>query len=324
VAQARLANPLSVRSPDYINRFLDYLLAGGTSNRPERSSSGTEQILRNDLSRFSLLDEVDESHIWRDDVLIYIGRQNRISAVYREILEIARNDLLDVRELTAFIDEWICFIRNWGDPIPHVRGFLHPRYMMFWAALRRGWANWRPSQRCRDQTRDVLLRETQIQHRFYTAPDRPSYYIARERYQRLNNQGHLPGDERIRLDPLYYPTDICPDRMFTRWRNWNAMASLVEENRLPDEANFSIRLLRMDRLERLIREERLLNDGQMTDDTATDDTATDDSATDIANDNIAWEELAYGVVLDDSVADDEEEEDEEDEEDEVDVEMGEQ
>ncbi|EHK96619.1 hypothetical protein M7I_7669 [Glarea lozoyensis 74030] len=45
------------------------------------------------------------------------------------------------------------------------------------------------------------------------------------------------------------------------FENWTAISEHVEAGRLPSEASFTSQELRMDRLERLIREERLVNDG---------------------------------------------------------------
>jgi hypothetical protein len=279
---------------------------------PRTSPSGTERILRQeDLSRFSLLNEVNELDPSGRQYLVYWDKTRLLSAIHQEIIEFARVDGFDIREGTAFIDEWVCFIRNWGDLTPQcVLGFLNPRHMMFWAALRRGWAHWRPSDSCSYEIREYLLTKTQLRHRIQTAEDWPSNSTAHESYQRLINQSHLPRDERMRLDPSYYPADISPDRMFTVWVNWNNIAASVEERRLPDEVDFTVSQLRLDRLERLIREEIFLNEGLTTEIIPIDSTATD-----IVDDNISWLTLAHGTELDDGFIGDDEDEDE------VDVEM---
>jgi hypothetical protein len=278
---------------NYTYRFLEFLLAGEASTSPRRNPYTSQQISEVDSQpRFSLLGHINEVLPSDDDIERYLDRQSNLAELHQEMIEIARLDGLDVREAAAFIDEWVCFVRNWGDLILYVPDFLHPQHMMFWAALKRGWAHWRPSENCRNQVRNALLARTRIQHRFQADGHIRPRFFARQGVQRLIASSGLPEAEINRLDPSFYPTDTSPERMATLFVNWNSIAGLVGERQLPREASFTIHQLRIDRLERLIREECLINEGR----------TTGGFEIDIENDDLSHAHRAIGVEVDDLFA----------------------
>jgi hypothetical protein len=253
-----LPNPLCANSANYTNRFLDYLLAGGTSGPERVTLANTEVILRDDLSRFSLLNQINDLPHSLDDYNTYVAKLFTLTPVRQVILQKAVYDGLDLREATRFIDEWTCFLCSWGDIVSYVPGSLDPQHMMFWAALRRGWAHWRPTKEYMEEVRVHLLNESQIRHQFRINDDQPS---SRRELSQLVLSSNLPLDELNRLDPSFYPSNPPLNRMISLFSNWIAIAEHVEQGRLQSEADFTEQQLRMDRLERLIREERLVNEG---------------------------------------------------------------
>lgn len=73
---------------------------------------------------------------------------------------------MDIREATKFAIAWSQWTNGSSRWVlyPDI-GIFHPvTDMQFWTALRRGWGNWRPSQRMLDEVRGVLQNETIFAH----------------------------------------------------------------------------------------------------------------------------------------------------------------
>lgn len=86
----------------------------------------------------------------------------RIETAASVILLAAQRDGIDIREATRFAIEWTQWTNSssrWA-LYPDIGGFIFVSDMQFWTALRRGWGNWRPSQRMLDEVRRVLQNET--------------------------------------------------------------------------------------------------------------------------------------------------------------------
>jgi hypothetical protein len=178
----------------------------------------------------------------------------------------AKQDGMDIRESMRFIMQW-CVYRRWSsrpgrsqELYPDVWGMLSVRDMQFWTALRRGWGNWGPSQGMLDQVREMLERYTNFNHRPHVSEiGTPSSDFASAALSRIQQRNSTP-EERIRLVRLL-DEGISQARFLQVEENWYTVMNgeLLETSRMNSESHFSTEQLRLDRLERLIREERLIN-----------------------------------------------------------------
>lgn len=167
------------------------------------------------------------------------------------------------REAAVLHYLWHLFRVRWcgpEQPIYHehfLHHSIHGSILMFWVALRRGWGPRVPTDNFLTQTRTFFIR-------FWGAHD---YAGTDTGVSTGNNDGifaitldeQLSTRERERLlglESLYNH----PNRVGNLHQQWRRFPPRVESSRDPVlEAHFSGAQLRLDRLERLIREERVLN-----------------------------------------------------------------
>jgi hypothetical protein len=158
---------------------------------------------------------------------------------------------MNVQEGIAFLNEWFLWLEHTQDNSPDVFGFLPMRWIQFWVALRRGWGNWHPSQYMLDDVRRILLPSSIFRHVPMTGQ------LANVELNVLRNITRsgstlLPG-EQARLERLLEERS-CPGRVSTILDDWETYLRRYILFRQSNDPG-----LRLDRLERLIREERAIN-----------------------------------------------------------------
>jgi hypothetical protein len=255
--------------PDPAEEFLVHLLhmpfvAGqGARRQEERDGQFEERSVPPDNARFrfSLVLGSNNTEPTEGDQAAYrdlfsrLMREEGEIGPLTEIIWHARRDGMDIREAALFIEHWLTFSYNHSqERYPDIEGFLSVSAVQFWTALRRGWGNWRPSQRLLDQVQGLLRSSTKFDHGV-------SGWIHAEFITRSDNLlSTLPQVERRRM-MTWRTTDEEPGSVrFSQLQyNWVHFESAVDSTRLDSESHFSTQQLRLDRLERLIREERVIN-----------------------------------------------------------------
>lgn len=185
---------------------------------------------------------------YEDDLNVSRPRSDALRLL--TLIGAAGGDGMNIHERLTFLFEWADYNREFaillGDN-PDVPGLLSLRIMNFWVALRRGWGAWRPSSRMLSNMRESLRGWSDVNHGVEDSPPRVLNISA----------SSLPRVECLRLHTLL---DELPMARFDRlFENWAAYEVTVDDTRLESEAHFSRAELRLDRLERLIREERCIN-----------------------------------------------------------------
>jgi hypothetical protein len=165
---------------------------------------------------------------------------------------------MNFREAIAFMNEWFVWLERTGEDSPHIEGFLDVRILQFWAALRRGWGAWYPSQRMLDEVRDQLLTHTTFDH------ERVLNGMPQTRLRPIlldsirdgrQERSALPAGEQARLVRLL-DDGLDGSRVYSIFWDWETYISTL----LASETNdLDSRLHREERLERLIRQERVIN-----------------------------------------------------------------
>jgi len=163
---------------------------------------------------------------------------------------------MDPREGEALLNSWSTFLARRRAPrYLNIRGQLSWEDMLFWTAFRRGWGTWRPNDMFIQDVRRLLQNRTEFDHT-PTSPLRVE--ISRDQIIAAN----LPPSENTRLLQLWddrYVERRTPGRIERILSNWNNFAPIAEQTRLESERGMSLEELRLDRLERLIREETIVN-----------------------------------------------------------------
>jgi hypothetical protein len=126
--------------------------------------------------------------------------------------------------------------------------------MLFWTAFRRGWGTWRPNDIFIQDVRRLLQNQTEFDH----TPTSPlSVEITRDQIIAAN----LPRSENTRFFQLWdgrFDEGVLR-RELNAFSNWNNFAPRAEQTRLELERGMPLEELRLDRLERLLREETIVN-----------------------------------------------------------------
>jgi hypothetical protein len=161
------------------------------------------------------------------------------------IMLAAERDGMNIVEGILFLTEWFHWLERTTEIYPAPRGFLDIQILQFWVALRRGWGNWHPSQNMLDEVRAVLLEQTNFNH----IPNRDQSLNFRHSTLATIRRSALPPGEKARLEKLL-EDGVPAGRVNQIYANWR---SFMRRNfRINQDPTF-------DRLERLIREERVVN-----------------------------------------------------------------
>lgn len=154
-------------------------------------------------------------------------------------------------------------LRRWSTFVTHHRqqrylnipGQLKWEDMLFWTALRRGWGTWRPSDRMIQEVMALLQVRTEFDHT-------PTVQLRGEMTRARIIATSLPPLENIRLLRLWderFWERRSPGRIERILSNWISFAPRAEQTRLESERGMPLAELRLNWLERLIREETIVN-----------------------------------------------------------------
>jgi hypothetical protein len=172
------------------------------------------------------------------------------------VMLMAETREMDPREGEALLNSWSTFsTRQRGPRYPNIPGQLEWEDMLIWTAVRRGWGTWRPNDAFIQDVRGLLQNQTEFDHT-PTSPLRVE--ITRDRIIAAN----LPRSEKTRFLQLWDDRFVerrTPARIERILSNWNNFAPRAEQTRLESEREIPLEELRLDRLERLIREETIVN-----------------------------------------------------------------
>ncbi|EKD13031.1 uncharacterized protein L3040_007113 [Drepanopeziza brunnea f. sp. 'multigermtubi'] len=192
------------------------------------------------------------------------------------LMETARRDGLDVREGNVLMSLWREFWLTHGHldcyyspPSQRLAQSLSPAALMFWVALRRGWGGWSPSSSMLSNFTRYSGLKSGIQH----TKESRRHGSCLQGGRGLQGRGvdlldgiwasGLPRCERARLSDLLLSlltNDWKRDwRMNVTFDNWVALRPFMERSRAAEEAHFSEKQLYCDRLERMMREESVIN-----------------------------------------------------------------
>jgi hypothetical protein len=169
------------------------------------------------------------------------------------VMAMAERSGMDPREGEELLRRWLEFLTHHSQPrYLNIPGQLRWEDMLFWTALRRGWGRWRPRALMVQEARVLLRRRTEFDH----TPLRGE--ITRAQIVAIS----LPPLEKERLLQLWDDQIIerrTEGRIERINSNWINFAPRAEQTRLESERGMSLEELRLDRLERLIREETIVN-----------------------------------------------------------------
>jgi hypothetical protein len=177
------------------------------------------------------------------------------------IILVAESDGMDVREGIEFLREWDSFSTNWQPLYVETSDTVPISTIMFWTTLRWGWGRnfWRPSRAMRTQITSLLQEHTIFDH-----VSRLVDILAEGSGDTIESilisqlRGSDFGDEERGRFLRLIDDGQSPEWISRLIRNWIVFSPLVEDTRLPSEDYLTRQQLRCDRLERLIREARLL------------------------------------------------------------------
>lgn len=183
--------------------------------------------------------------IWDEEQVdsIDVGRYTPLEA----IMLAAERDGMDIAEGILFLTEWFHWLERAAETYPTPEGFLDIQTLQFWVALRRGWGNWHPSRAMLDEVRAVLLDQANFNH----IPNTDWSLSFRHSTLATIRGSALPPGEKARLEKLL-EDGVSAVRVSQIYANWRSF--ITRGFRLNQDPAF-----RFDRLERLIREERVVN-----------------------------------------------------------------
>jgi len=256
---------------DLTEGFLQHMLSQPWATRTgERRERFDERFVRPEVARYRysmLLDESTELEAARvefnqsmteltdqsEGELMWLGGRGADDIPVRgqppipRLMLLAVRDGLDIREGILIIWLWTRWSSNmltWEQR--DVEGFLPLSVMLFWVALRRGWGSWIPSRGMLEEARSMLLLHTKFNH---------SVALPNMRVGSFS----IPRQERARFVALV-GGDIGISRTVQILDNWTAFVSAENLDSAPPPAGYSsTEEFRLDRLERLIVEERVVN-----------------------------------------------------------------
>lgn len=254
---------------DQTGDFLLYLVStdAGVSGLLEGETSFQERFLHHELAPYSFTLALE--HPFRPTGEMYTS----FNSLYRErfhfsepdadvlaeILDLAVNDAMDIREARPFAFLWTMFWES--HPLADnstAYKVLPISVILFWVAPRRGWGSWRPSDGMLRYVRDILQMHTGFTHR---EPQNTSHLYSEEANALLANdirESTLPFDEQHRLIRLIYEA-VENDRARRIFELWNEFAPWAADTRSGHEPNLPVQEVRRSRLERLIIEEGIVN-----------------------------------------------------------------
>ena len=251
--------------------FLQHMLSRPWATRTgERRERFDERFVRPEVARYRyslLLDESTELEAARvefnqsmveltdqsGDELMWLGRGGANVTPVRgqppipRLMLLAERDGLDIREGILIMWLWTRWSSNmfaWDQR--DVEGFLPLSVMLFWVAFRRGWGGWIPSRGMLEEARSMLLLHTKFDHSVALPNMREGSFS-------------IPRQERARFVALV-SDDIGISRTIRILANWTVFVAAENLDSAPPPAGYSsTEEFRLDRLERLIIEERVVN-----------------------------------------------------------------
>lgn len=250
--------PLTASTPDHTQDFSLYLYAIWRSNNPEINILEMEELLAR--GGISFLPSLPSQPPSIRDLLVYERMADSLQPdILWLIINQAITDGLDQREATEFIGHWNQYVFRFQDPYPEIEGMIPLLHLQFFIALQLGWGSWSPSYNFLRSVRRLFVREsTRFPHIPWdgipTGPGDPRT-SALDWITRMRS---IPFPERRRmLDLAGEGADI--HRVVGIFQTWLMQGRFVENSRMPGETGFSTEELRLDRLERITREEEILN-----------------------------------------------------------------
>jgi hypothetical protein len=136
------------------------------------------------------------------------------------------------------------------------------QHLQFWAAIRKGWGTerwgiWRPSEPFLAEGERMLLEGLHFPHTAWQETyEGPSRNLGANVIGRINDSGIAP-QEIARFEELYQE-GLGLARIAALFHEWIEADEFVSNSRTTEE-HFMSQDLRLDRLERLIREDWLIN-----------------------------------------------------------------
>ncbi|CAG8954639.1 hypothetical protein HYFRA_00004559 [Hymenoscyphus fraxineus] len=176
----------------------------------------------------------------------------------RRIMVMAEQDGFDSREGTHFIGNWNRYLLHFHAPYPDIERMIPLLHIQFFIALRQGWGHWSPSEHFLTTVRELFVQQST---RFPHVPW-DGVLATREdpRGAAISWIGgeNIPEPERRRILGLLRE-GLNVNRVVGIFETWFWFQGWVEGLRRPEEHGVNIQELRLDRLERIIREERVIN-----------------------------------------------------------------
>jgi hypothetical protein len=173
------------------------------------------------------------------------------------IMEFAVGDGMNIRQAVAFLTEWFYWLEHtdeiWNTPAE----FVDIQVLQFWVALRRGWGRWQPSQEMLNRIRQVLQLESRIIHPLNTGEPGFDDSDDENSLSSIRARG-LPPEEQDRFRRLREVDRLHHGRIEAIYVNWRLYMSNVRDYVWSEEVSQTPEF-RHNRLERFIREERVIN-----------------------------------------------------------------
>jgi hypothetical protein len=256
---------------DLTERFLQHMLSRPWATRTgERRERFDERFVQPEVARYrySLLlnesTEIEAARVEFDQSMVELTDQSEGELMWLggggaddtpvrgqppipRLILLAVRDGLDIREGILIVWLWTRWSSNmlaWDQR--DVEGFLPLSVMLFWVALRRGWGSWIPSRGMLEEARSMLLLHTRFNHSVALPNMREgSFSISHQEWARFVA---LVGG------------DVDNSRAVRILVNWTVFVTAENLDSAPPPAGYSsTEEFRLDRLERLIIEERVVN-----------------------------------------------------------------
>jgi hypothetical protein len=174
-----------------------------------------------------------------------------------DIMEFAVGDGMNVRQAVAFLTEWFWWLDVKSEIGPTPAEFIDIEVLQFWVALRRGWGRWQPSQEMLNRVREVLQQQSRIIHPLNTGEPGFDDSDDENSLSSIRASG-LPPAEQDRFRRLREVDRLHHGRIEAIYVNWRLYISNVRDYVWSEEVGQTPEF-RHNRLEWLIREERVLN-----------------------------------------------------------------
>lgn len=181
---------------------------------------------------------------------IRVGQPNPLEYM----MLIAVQDGMNVRQAVAFLTEWFLWLEHTAEIWPTPGELIDIRILQFWVALRHGWGGWQPSQEMLNRVREALQLESSIIHPLYTGEPGFDDFDDENSLSSIR-ASDLPPEEQDRFRRLREDDRLHHGRIEAIYVNWRLyIRNYVLSSELGQTSEF-----RLNRLERLIREERVMN-----------------------------------------------------------------